>query len=99
MNRCKELYEGLNALAVFRGLLRDPVVAALRELLEAEGERKAAAYGAFAGELYARGTVSLTGYLLTLALEDENVYMLARAEEGAIDPLLEEAVRAKLKVI
>ena len=38
MNRCKELYEGLNALAVFRGLLRDPVVAALRELLEAEGE-------------------------------------------------------------
>ena len=24
MNRCKELYEGLNALAVFRGLLRDP---------------------------------------------------------------------------
>ena len=99
MNRCKELYEGLNALAVFRGLLRDPVVAALRELLEAEGERKAAAYGAFAGELYARGTVSLTGYLLTLALEDENVYMLARAEEGAIDPLLEEAVRAELKVI
>ena len=99
MNRCKELYEGLNALAVFRGLLRDPVVAALRELLEAEGERKAAAYGAFAGELYARGTVSLTGYLLTLALEDENVYMLARAEEGAIDPLLEEAVREELKVI
>ncbi len=75
-------------------------VAALRELLEAEGEKKGCpAYGAFAGETLCRGTVSLTGYLLTLALEDENVYMLARRKEGAIDPLLEEAVREELKVI
>ena len=99
MNRCKELSLGLNALAIFRGILKDPVVEALKELLEAEGEQKVAAYGAFAGALYARGTVSLTDYLLTLVLEDENVYMLARAEDKAIDPVLEEAVRAELKII
>lgn len=99
MNRCKELYEGLNALAVFRGCSGIRWSRPYGNCWKRKGKERLPPTVRLPGNSYARGTVSLTGYLLTLALEDENVYMLARAEEGAIDPLLEEAVREELKVI
>ena len=99
MNRSKEAGRLLSSLAVFRGVLRDPVVTALRALLDADGDKRIDAYGAFVSALYETGGVSLTDHLLTLALEDENVYMRARAEDRPANPLLEEAVREELAAL
>ena len=56
------------------------------------------AWGDFAAALYPH-SVSLTDYLLTLVLEDENVYMLKRAQDLPVDPMLEAAVRSDLQTL
>ncbi len=89
----------LHSLSVFRQLLWDPVVNKLDCLLgEEDTESKVSCYGDFAADLF-RHNISLSDYLLSLVLEDENVYMLRRAEDKEIDPLLERAVREELKIL
>lgn len=99
MNNKNAIRLRLHSLSVFRQLLDDPVVQKLDALLAASDENEIIdACGAFAAALYPHG-ISLTDYLLTLALEDENVYMLRRAEDKEIDPLLEKATRADLMTL
>ena len=99
MNQPSELRLRLQSLAVFRRLLSDPVVEKFDALLTAlsgeETEALIGRYSDFAAALYEYG-VSFSSYLLTLALEDENVYMLCRAEGKEPSPILEEAVGAEL---
>ena len=84
MNQPSELRLRLQSLAVFRRLLSDPVLKKFNALLTAlsgeETEALIGRYSDFAAALYEYG-VSFSSYLLTLALEDENVYMLCRARE------------------
>jgi hypothetical protein len=89
----------LQSLSVFRQLLHDPVVEGLTRLLAAQDTEDAVcAYGEFVSRLFSH-RVSLSDYLLSLTLEDENVYMLRRAEDKEIDPLLEEAVQQELSIL
>lgn len=102
MNQPSELRLRLQSLAVFRRLLSDPVVEKFNALLTAlsgeETEVLIGRYSDFAAALYEYG-VSFSSYLLTLALEDENVYMLCRAEGKEPSPILEEAVGAELETL
>ena len=102
MNQPSELRLRLQSLAVFRRLLSDPVVEKFDALLTAlsgeETEALIGRYSDFAAALYEYG-VSFSSYLLTLALEDENVYMLCRAEGKEPSPILEEAVGAELATL
>ena len=102
MNQPSELRLRLQSLAVFRRLLSDPVVEKFDALLTAlSGEETEALIGRYsdsAAALYEYG-VSFSSYLLTLALEDENVYMLCRAEGKEPSPILEEAVGAELETL
>ena len=76
----------LRALAIFRNLLADPVIASLCALLEeldkpgAEGIP--AAYGAFVSNLYQAGSGNLSAYIRDAVEGDENVYvrMVGRGE-------------------
>ena len=102
MNQPSELRLRLQSLAIFRRLLSDPVVEKFNALLTAlsgeETEALIGRYSDFAAALYEYG-VSFSSYLLTLALEDENVYMLCRAEGKEPSPILEEAVGAELETL
>ena len=102
MNQPSELRLRLQSLAVFRRLLSDPVVEKFDALLTAlsgeETEALIGRYSDFAAALYEYG-VSFSSYLLTLALEDESVYMLCRAEGKEPSPILEEAVGAELETL
>ncbi len=102
MNQPSELRLRLQSLAVFRRLLSDPVVEKFDALLTAlsgeETEALIGRYSDFTAALYEYG-VSFSSYLLTLALEDENVYMLCRAEGKEPSPILEEAVGAELETL
>ncbi len=91
----------LHSLSVFRQLLSDPVIEKFDKLLTAlddenvKDETLIDRYSGFVSALYTRGT-SFPAYLLTLVLEDENVYMLRRAEGKDVPPVIEETVRAEL---
>ena len=99
MNNKNAIRLRLHSLSVFRQLLADPVIQKLDALLGASSENETIdAWGDFAAALYTHG-VSLTDYLLTLVLEDENIYMLKRAEDQQIDPILETAARADLQTL
>lgn len=77
-----ELLKRLRALAIFRNLLEDPVIASLCDLLEKLEEREkpnleeiASAYGAFVSRLYMAGDGNLSRYILNAAESDENAYV------------------------
>ena len=73
----------LQALAIFRGLLADPVVAALDRCLALRADRNAApveanaAYGALVSRLYAEASGDLGRYLQNLVEDDDNAYTRA----------------------
>ncbi len=73
------LKQRLDTLAVFRALLDDPVVAALRQYLSSQ---TAPDYAAFVSALYAANGGALDAHLLRLCAESDNVCarMAARGE-------------------
>ena len=98
MDENKTLRIRLHSLAIFRGLLEDPVVSQLDALLRAQpsdAEACVDAYCAFAAALYEKGG-DLSAYLLKAVLEDENLY-IRRAASGADVPAeLAECLRREL---
>lgn len=99
MNQLKLMRMQLHSLSVFRQLLSDPVIHKLDCLLQADDTEEAVScYGEFAAELF-RHNICFSDYILSLVLEDENVYMLKRAEDKKIDPLLEDAVHQELRIL
>ena len=84
----------LEGLVVFRGLLKDPAVAALRELLGAPQEAFVSRAAAFEAVLFEKST-NWTGVLLDAILEDENV-CLRKAGGRDAGPVLEGALAGEL---
>ena len=74
-----ELSLRLHALTVFRALLADPVVSALRSYLDSResGETREAvsAYAEFVSRLYDAGSGDLGRHIQSIVEDDENVYM------------------------
>ena len=84
----------LEGLVVFRGLLKNPAVAALRELLAAPQEAFVSRAAAFEAVLFEKST-NWTSVLLDAILEDENV-CLRKAGGRDAGPVLEGALAGEL---
>lgn len=93
-NNLKKVGFGLSTLSVFRGLLKDPVISALREFVDSPTPENCAV---FASVLYEH-TADLGEYVLNAVLEDENSYMLRKAQDTPCDPFIEACVARELAV-
>ena len=85
----------LRGLAIFRGLLQDPVVARLLALLETDPGQEAAfadAYGAFCAALFPR-TLDWGQYLKEAVLQQEDLYVVRHCGPGGAP----EGMRAMLE--
>jgi uncharacterized protein len=100
LDNLEKLGISLRSLAVFRGLLGEPLIKRLLKLLGSAGKGTAAqvdAYAAFAAELLGSGA-NLTDCILRLALEDENAYAVKRGA-GEETIALEEALKSELAIL
>ena len=96
----KTLAIRLQSLAIFRALLDDPVVSALRGFLEQTDTAKAvSAYGNFVAALYRTEKRTLAGYIESIVWHDENAYirMIGRGAEPW--PEMEADAWAELEVL
>ncbi len=91
----KEYAEGLQSLAVFRGILKNETIGKLLALLE---EPTAKNYGDFAGSLYTYGD-SLTDLMIEIVTEDENPYLKRLAELKEVPESIDSAVRKELSFL
>ena len=96
MQNLETLRLRLSALAVFEGLKGDPVVRALEAVLS-EG-RSVSGCARVAGLLFEAGK-SLTDYLFSRALRDENAYVRRLAAGEHISPMLKDALEAELETL
>ncbi len=91
----------LNAMAVFRALLADPVVSTLMryfDTLEGEDTIKAVcAYSEFVSELYASGKATLSEYVRSIVGDDENMYIRTIGAGKTASAEISQAVRHELK--
>ena len=99
----EEISARLAGLAVFRGLLDDPVLADYSALIGAlaRGEGRQAvceAAGRFEAALFAADTDDLSGYIAAAVLECENI-CARRAARGALSPALEQALDSELQFL
>ena len=98
----KTLNIRLRSLAVFRGLLKDPVMAALLRYLDAPEGRTAEAverYGEFVSRLYATGRDTLAGHIRAIVSDDENAYIRLIGRGEAPSQELARCVREELAVL
>lgn len=99
----EEISARLAGLAVFRGLLDDPVLADYSALIGAlaRGAGRQAvceAAGRFEAALFAAETDDLSGYIAAAVLECENI-CARRAARGALSPALEQALDSELQFL
>ena len=72
----KDLNVRLHSLAIFRNLLKDPVIAALCDFLQQTQEVSAvSAYAQFVAELYRMEKRTLAGHIQSIVGRDENAYI------------------------
>lgn len=97
-NYLQELHYRLNSLVIFRNIMNCRTIQSLQRLLESFEDndtlKQIQAYSDFVSNLY-RHHNDLSTYILTLILEDENIYMIRTAHkldisEKMIDCLLNE---------
>ncbi|MBZ4669831.1 MAG: uncharacterized protein PWQ76_1161 [Clostridiales bacterium] len=91
----------IHSLAIFRNIVSDSVVMKLSLLLESETLsefEKVSRYGDFVSELFKAGG-NLSAYLLSLVLEDENVYMLKKARGEQIPEYMQKCLLSELDII
>lgn len=106
-----ELLSRLDTLVIFRDLLNDPIVIKLKELIlednlhefDSNGsplysEISLSPYSAFAAGLF-KQTSNLTRYLLKIILNDENMYLLSKAQGKPVPETLEKALLNELKIL
>ena len=89
----KSLAAGLNALAVFRPLLADPVLAALKEYLDVPS---AGRYAAFVAALYEASGGELGRHVLRLCEDSANVYVRTVGAGQTPPACMAEALAAEL---
>ncbi|MGI6721162.1 MAG: ATP-binding protein [Anaerovoracaceae bacterium] len=98
-----ELSIRLNTLTIFRGLLDDPVISDLKDLLWMVGESEdtkatVSAYSAFAALLYEEGG-NLSSYMLRAVLDDENFYVKMTAAGRTPTQPMEECLDRELELL
>ena len=98
--KIQDLSAQLGGLAVFRGLLEDPVIAAYAHFVQAlaDGAGRGAvcqAAGQFEALLFGADTDDFSEYLTAAVLECENI-CARRAARGALSPALEKALDSEL---
>ena len=98
--KIQDLSARLGGLAVFRGLLEDPVIAAYAHFVQAlaDGAGRGAvcqAAGQFEALLFGADTDDFSEYLTAAVLECENI-CARRAARGALSPALEKALDSEL---
>lgn len=90
----------LRSLAVFRSVLRDPVVSALSRyletLLKTDSEASVDAYCEFVSELYKTRCDSLAEHIRNIVFDDENVYIRTVGAGKRPSELLEKEVVSEL---
>ncbi len=98
----KELYYKLNSLVIFRDIMNCRTMQTLESLLktvcsdDTNEETKIHAYADFVSDLY-RHHNDLGTYILTLVLEDENIYMIRKAHKQDISPKMHDCLINELK--
>ena len=92
----------LDSLAVFSQIKKDPVIRKLRRLLKAlcanDTEAAVAAWGSFAAALLPH-TASLTEYVKSRVMEDDNFYVKEKASGRPTDREADEAARREIDIL
>ena len=91
----------LDSLAIFRNVLRDPVMVKMRRLIDApagDHRKLIKRYADFAAELY-NHTINFSEYVLKTVFEDENVFIVQSARGDNIDPYIMEAAENELLIL
>ena len=100
--KAQQLKTRIDSLTVFANLKEDEVIQKLRALLEAVSGKPAdesvRLYSEFAAALYPH-TVSLTEYVRTLMLQDDNFYVKLRAAGREADSEVMDAVDAEIDIL
>jgi len=102
-NKLSMLSIRLKTLTIFRGLLKDPVIDKLQELLwlADEGEdirHTVSSYSAFVARLYLN-TPDLSRYIAQLVLNDENFYVKEKACRNEISASVENCLNEELELL
>ena len=92
----RHLATELNSLAIFRSLLSDPVVQALKAFLEAP---TVSGYGNFVSTLYESDKRTLAGYIQHIVNNDENAYIRMIGRGLTPWPDMEENVWQELAIL
>ncbi len=99
MNELKQLVYPMRTLVIFKALADDPVidgfVSAVDAAADGDTDRAVENYCRAVKGLYGFGE-DLTEYLLTRVLEDENMYIIRRAETGSTGTLMDECLSSEL---
>ena len=92
----------VSSLAVFRKLLEDKVIVLLWRLLddwkETSVECFLSAYSEFVEKLYQKN-INLSEYILKRVLENENFYIIGKAQGKVFDSYIVETVENELKIL
>lgn len=99
-NRLKELYFKLNSLVIFRDITNCRTIQSLIKLFESfeanNTVKQIQAYSDFVSNLY-RHHNDLSRYILTLILEDENIYMIRKAHNLEISDKMHDCLINELE--
>ena len=100
--KLNELHIRLNSLAIFRALLRDPVLSALLDYLSSRENDTAQAvskYAAFVSSLYGTEKRTLAGYIQHIVNNDENAYIRMIGKGAKPWPEMEAQVERELEIL
>ena len=105
MNNLHKIHLQLNSLAIFRNILKSPVISKLEKLLsnmsDSDGGGFAHSvdfYAEFVSELY-QNTDNLSEYIFNLVLSDENFYIKAKSKGQSFDIAIEKALENELLIL
>ncbi len=96
MKNLLEIKRQLDLISVFMGVTETPLFTAFSAYCNAEKQDKYKAYAKFVKEIY-EGGGNLTGLVLRLLGEDENVFVKATARKSEISPCIEHSVQRELQ--
>ena len=92
----------LNSLAVFRNIHNDDIINKFWRLIEDWSETNTeffiSAYSEFISEFY-RKNINLSEYILKAVLEDENFYIIGKAQGRDFDRYVVETVENELRIL
>lgn len=97
----QEMQKKLSSLTIFRSLLDQDVILKLRKLLDCNTQEVKTfidTYCDFVATLYQYNT-NFSRYLYTYVMNDENVYINARAQGKPVEDILEAALEYELNVL